>query len=148
MIATKRHLTLTLCGLMLAACTQQPGEISRDTKPFDGIAPTASITVGGTEPFWGLSVEPQGEGYEASYSSPENIEGTAFPVTRFAGNNGVGYSGEIDGQAVHLALTPGACSDGMSDRTYPYSATLALGERTLFGCAHTSDEPFTGEEMP
>ena len=135
--------------MAVAGCSEEPGDISRDSQPFDGIAETASIDVGGTEPFWGLSIAPSGNGFEATYSSPELPAGTSFPVTRFAGNNGLGFSGDWAGAPVNLALTPGECSDGISDRTYPYTATLQLDEVTLFGCAHTSDEPFIeGEVVP
>lgn len=134
--------------LLLAACSQTPGEISQDTQAFDGIAAEASISVLGTEPFWALEIAPEGDGHTAIYSSPENLEGARFAVDRFAGNNGVSFSGTLDGEAMSAAITPGDCSDGMSDRSYPYTATVSLGDSTLFGCAYTSDEPFTGDEAP
>ncbi len=134
--------------LLLAACSQTPGEISQDTQAFDGIAAEATISVLGTEPFWALEIESEGDGHRATYSSPENPEGTRFAVDRFAGNNGVGFSGMLDGEAISAAITPGDCSDGMSDRSYPYTATVSLGDSTLFGCAYTSDEPFTGNAAP
>ena len=140
---------LAFAPLALAGCNETPGEISRDSEPFDGIAETATIDVGGTEPFWALKISPDSGGYLAKYSSPELPEGETFAVSRFAGNNGLGFSGEWAGAPVILALTPGECSDGMSDRTYPYTATLQLDEVTLFGCAHTDAEPFTeGENIP
>ncbi len=148
MIAKPPFMSCALAAIALSACTQQPGEISRDTQPFDGIAETASVSASGTEPFWSLTVEPEQGRYLATYSTPENIEGTTFAAGRFAGNNGLGFSGEVDGDSAILALTPGECSDGMSGRTYPYTATLALGERTLLGCAYTSDEPFKGDQNP
>lgn len=137
-----------LAGLFLAACTETPGEISRDATPFNEVEEAATISALGTEPFWGLKVEPVDGGYQATFSSPDTPDGEVSTVTRFAGNNGLGFSGERDGEAVSLALTPGDCSDAMSDRTYPYTATLLMGETTLYGCAYTSDEPYTGEEAP
>ena len=142
----RRSLPFLPALLLVAACSQSSGEIEHDTQAFDGIAAGASISVLGTEPFWGLSIEPDGDGYSATYSSPENIEGTRFAVDRFAGNNGVSYSGTLNGEALSASLTPGDCSDGMSDRTYPYVATVSLGDTTLLGCAYTSDQPFTGDE--
>jgi len=140
---------MAAAALLTAGCNETPGEISRDSTPFDGIAEDAQITVGGTEPFWGLSITPAGSSYEARYSSPELPEGETFPVSRFAGNNGLGFSGEWAGAPVTLALTPGDCSDAMSDRIYPFTATLQLDEVTLFGCAHTDAQPFTeGENVP
>lgn len=135
-----------LCALALSACAETPGEISRDAAPFDGIDAAAKISAGGTEPFWGLEIEPQPQGFTAKYSTPDRPDGEPFAVTRFAGNNGLGFSGQWEGKAAILALTPGQCSDGMSDSIYPYTATLLLGDDTLYGCAHTDLEPITGGE--
>lgn len=98
----------------------------------------------GTEPFWGGTIS----GTELVYARPENQQGRAIAVRRFAGNNGLGFSGSLDGAPLDLAVTPGACSDGMSDRTYPYTVTLKLGEEQRSGCAWTERTPFTGPENP
>ncbi|WP_298334722.1 hypothetical protein [uncultured Erythrobacter sp.] len=133
----------------LAACNSTQGEISRDSEPFNEITQDAIISVGGTEPFWALTVTPVDEGYQARYSAPELPDGVEFSVSRFAGNNGLGFSGTLDEEAVSVAITPGDCSDGMSDRTYPYTATVLLGDLTLYGCAHTDLDPFEeGETIP
>lgn len=137
----------SLAFLLLAGCNDMPGEISRDSKPFDGIDERAIITAGGTEPFWAVTIVPIDQGttdltIEANYSTPDMPEGQLFSMTRFAGNNGLGYSGNLNGQSVNLALTPGDCSDGMSERIYPYTATMLLGEETLYGCAHTDLESY------
>ncbi|MEM7781185.1 MAG: hypothetical protein AAF697_12415 [Pseudomonadota bacterium] len=134
--------------LAVAACSSQPGEITQDSEPFSDIAKDTSISALGTEPFWSLEIAPTAGGYDAIYSTPDNLDGSTALVTRFAGNNGLSFSGELEGQALLLAITPGACSDGMSDREFPYTATLALGDTTLAGCAYTSDEGFTGAEEP
>jgi uncharacterized membrane protein len=134
--------------LLVASCTDTPGEISRDTKPFDDISATTNISMRGTEPFWSIDIAPDGEGFAARYTSPENLNGSQFAVSRFAGNNGIGFNGSLNGQDVQIALTPGQCSDGMSDRAYPYTATVAFGDAVLYGCGHTSDQPFTGDEAP
>lgn len=140
---------LALSGaLLVASCTDTPGEISRDTKPFDDISATTNISMLGTEPFWSIDIAPDGEGFAARYTSPENLNGSQFAVSRFAGNNGIGFNGSLNGQDVQIALTPGQCSDGMSDRAYPYTATVAFGDAVLYGCGHTSDQPFTGDEAP
>lgn len=141
-------LSVALLPAALVSCAQSDGEISRNTQPFDGISPSTSIKLLGTEPFWSVDIEPAGKAFQARYSTPDNTVGTDFTAERFAGNNGIGFSGEMDGKSVQIALTPGACSDGMSDRTYPYTATVAIGDATLFGCGHTGDEPFSGEQAP
>ena len=132
----------------LSACAQGDG-IDSSGAVYDGVSPEASIKALGTEPFWGLDIEPESAGQHAArFTSPQDIDGSAFTLTRFAGNNGLGFSGELNGKAVHIAITPGDCSDGMSDRGYPFTVTVALDDAVLRGCAYTSEAPFTGPEDP
>lgn len=124
-----------LASLGLAACQQGgdgtvPGDTS-DTQAYGGIADDAVIRFTGTEPFWGGRVS----GETLTYSTPENMEGTVIPATRFAGRGGLSFSGALEGQALDLAITPGNCSDGMSDRIYPFVATLQIGPDQRNGCA-------------
>lgn len=130
---------------VLVACQPADG-IDESGQVFEDIASDATVSLVGNEPFWGMEIAPAGDGYIATYSTPENIEGASFEVSRFAGNNGLGFSGTIDAEAAQITLTPGDCSDTMSDRAYPYTATVAIGETTLYGCGYTSDEPFVGDE--
>lgn len=146
-----RHLRIPgLFAVILAqqACAPEPGEISRDSTPFDAIAESAEVTLVGNEPFWRMEITPSAQNYAATYSTPETIDGIAFSLTRFAGNNGLGFTGKLEDKPVQIALTPGDCDDTMSDASYPYTATVKLGEETLYGCAYTSDQPFTGGEAP
>ena len=69
-------------------------------------------------------------------------------VERFAGRGGISFSGELDGAELEMMVTPLACSDGMSDRAYPFTATLKLGEETRKGCAWTERQPFSGPDHP
>jgi uncharacterized membrane protein len=134
-----------LAGLSgLSACTDKSDGAGTQTAAYDGIADDEVISMIGTEPFWGIKIE----GDYATYSTPENIAGTAFAVSRFAGNSGLGFNGKLDGEAVTITVTPGKCSDGMSDRNFPFTATVKLGESTLGGCGYTSAQPFTGDEAP
>ena len=140
--------SLALIGMaLLAACgsgntddaTGAPGEGT-----FTAIAEGETVHFAGTEPFWSGSAG----GGMATYATPEQPEGREFAVERFAGNNGLGISGAIDGAGFDLTITPGECSDGMSDRSYPYTATLLLGSEQRQGCAWTDSQPFNGPEMP
>jgi uncharacterized membrane protein len=36
----------------------------------------------------------------------------------------------------------------MSDRRYPFVATIALGGETFEGCGYTEKQPFTGPAAP
>jgi uncharacterized membrane protein len=140
-----RYLPLAVLALTAAACTPaQTDGIDPQGKPFDKVAPTEVVTMLGTEPFWNITVT----GTTARYSNPDHPEGTEFPVERFAGNGGLSFTGSLAGAPVTATLTPGQCSDGMSDRTFPFVATIALGGETLKGCGYTDSQPFTGDEAP
>ena len=124
--------------LLLAACQSGDGTPgSGPTHAFDAISPEETVYFTGTEPFWNGAVT---EGI-ARYSTPENQQGTRFSVQRFAGNNGVSFTGMLGDQSFDLMVTPGRCSDGMSDREYPYTATLRMGNEQRNGCAWTDLQP-------
>jgi uncharacterized membrane protein len=140
-----RLLPLTALLAVAAACTPDKTDgIDPQGKAFDAIAPGETVTLLGTEPFWNLKVE----GGEGVWTTPENQSGTRFAVVRFAGNNGLGLTSTLDGQPFAATVTPGQCSDGMSDRIFPFIATIALGGETLRGCGYTTSQPFTGDPAP
>jgi len=128
----------------LAACGPASQPTPGDVPRYDGVAESETISLLGNEPFWGARIA----GGAMVYSTPNNIDGVSIPVTRFAGNGGLGFHGELEGQPVHVAVTPGDCSDGMSDRTYPFTATVKIGDVTLNGCGFSGKNPFTGDESP
>lgn len=115
-----------------------------ENRSFAAISAGETINLVGTEPFWGGTLK----GGELVYSTPENQQGEAIAVTRFAGNGGLGFSGTWQGRPLDLTVTQGACSDGMSDRSFPFTATLRLGEEQRNGCAWTDRQPFTGADRP
>lgn len=136
-------------ALPLGACQagpEGPNGTTRDTPgdAFSAIEPEETVHFTGTEPFWGGEVV----GASLTYSTPENVDGTTIAVERFAGNNGLGYSGTLEEQPFDMTVTPGECSDGMSDRTYPFTVTLRIGNGQRNGCAWTERMPFTGPKHP
>ncbi|MCB2047856.1 MAG: hypothetical protein KDE32_06460 [Novosphingobium sp.] len=133
-----RKLSALTLACLVAGChaggdAGLPGD-SNDHAPFAGISTDETIHFTGTEPFWGGKMQ----GDEFVYTTPENPEGTAIAVKRFNGRAGLGLSGQLDGKSFDLTVTQGKCSDGMSDRTYPFTATLLVGGETRMGCAWTS----------
>ncbi|ABC64033.1 COG3650 family protein [Erythrobacter litoralis] len=130
---------------MLIACQQGGEPAAPGTAPegFTGIGPEEVIRFGGTEPFWGGSID----GGRLTYTTPENIDGTVIGVDRFTGQGGLGFSGTLGGESFDMTITPGECSDGMSDRTYPYVAILQIGDGQRAGCAHTDSQPYV-EDVP
>ena len=153
---------LGACALLLSACQQGaadapageqapspsgqvavPGDAA-ETAPYSGIAETEVLRFTGTEPFWGGEVD----GKTLTYSTPEDQDGTAIAVERFAGRGGIAFSGVLDGADFELTVTPLECSDGMSDRTYPFTVTLEVRGEQRQGCAWTDAQSFTGPEHP
>jgi hypothetical protein len=94
------------------------------------VAPLRAV---GTEPFWGARIE----GRCVTYSHPDDQAGTRV-WTRYAPLAGGGgtWSGALGGRAFELRIRPQAgCSDGMSDRRYPFAAELLVGGERRSGCA-------------
>ena len=139
--------TLVLAlALVPAAChshTDVPGDGS-DHRPFAEIAASEVLHFTGTEPFWGG----QASGGTLTYTTPEQPDGQAIAVERFAGRGGLSFSGTLDGKSLDMTVTPAECSDGMSDRRYPYAAMLRLGNEVRQGCAWSDAHPFKGPEKP
>ena len=121
---------------MLTGCDAPLGSNENAPPPAD-----APITVGpdyggdfdavGTEPFWTLKIR------DASMvlARPDHPEvATANPGVRADGDQGV-WDGTVGERRLVLRLTPGDCSDGMSDRHYGYSAEVWTDGETLRGCA-------------
>lgn len=137
--------------LLLAACQAQTGSGSQsanipsgDSRPFSGIAEDEPLHLTGTEPFWGGQVA---EG-TLTYTTPENQAGRTIAVERFAGRGGVSFSGTLEGRDIVLTATPSRCSDGMSERTYPFAVMLRIGSDTRAGCGWTDRQPFEGPRQP
>lgn len=127
-----------------AAGSRTLDDEASDAAAFTAIRPEETVRFLGNEPFWGGQVA----GTALTYSTPDTPDGTDIAVTRFAGRGGVSWSGMYAGARFVLAVTPGECSDGMSDRTYPFVATLQVAGEQRSGCAWTGRRPFTGAPNP
>jgi len=137
--------------LMVSACHPHRGEgqggvpgDSDSSRPFDQISSTDTLRFVGTEPFWGG----EARGGSLNYTTPSKPEGTKIAVSRFGGRNGLALSGKLDDKTFDMTVTPGTCSDGMSDRRYPLSVTLRLGEEVREGCGWTDTRRFTKDGEP
>jgi uncharacterized membrane protein len=133
-------------ALLITGCNPHRGEGNggvpgdQDShKPFAAIAATDTVHFAGTEPFW----SGQARGTTLTYATPATPEGTEFAVRRFGGRNGLGLSGTFQDKTFDMTVTPGTCSDGMSDRRYPFTVTLKIGEEVRQGCGWTNRKGFT-----
>jgi uncharacterized membrane protein len=121
---------------LLAACGQSPMGASEgaSTAPADAPAGTppgpdfsGDFDLVGTEPFWGGRIRADG----LTLSRPGQPEvSAANPGVRVEGDAGTWGTGHLV-----FRLTPEACSDGMSDRRYPYHAEVRFNGAVLKGCA-------------
>ena len=113
--------------------------VSAEPTPIPAPKPSAAPTLVpskhfqalGTEPFWSVEVLPG----KMRFSSPEQLDGITFPATATSLGSGYRYVGTMANTKVTLTITPGKCSDGMSDRTYAFTAALTIGDRYMRGCA-------------
>lgn len=142
---------ITAPALLLAACQPHDGETMDATarnegapNNFTGISEQETLRFTGTEPFWGGTVT----GTTLTYTTPDKPEGVTIQVQRFAGNNGLGFTGKLGDGSFDMAVTKSACSDGMSDRTYPFTVTLRLAGEARNGCGWTDKTPFEGPKRP
>lgn len=113
--------------LALAACA---------STPEPSFLP-ASFRALGTEPFWNARVA----GGQLTYTTPEDTmdggdpAGLTIAVERIDRAGAVELRGALKGQQLRITITPGQCSDGMSDNTYPWKAERTLGTDVQRGCA-------------
>jgi uncharacterized membrane protein len=91
----------------------------------------AKLRALGTEPFWNVEVD----GTRVSYTTPDVPARAVSQVARSDAGGAARFDGRLDGAAFRLVVKPGSCSDGMSDRTYPFAAEVLVGDKTLRGCA-------------
>ncbi|BEU99239.1 hypothetical protein [Novosphingobium olei] len=143
--------------VLLAACSRQS-----PTPPIDATAPDAAASADvqarttplaapspasrasaepldlprklraiGTEPFWSADVV----GTTLTYGTPDFPSGMSITVARRDGPGFAEWSGALDGKPLTLRIEKGPCSDGMSDRIYPYRATRTIGPEIERGCA-------------
>lgn len=122
-------------SMLVAGCANGGDDRADTPNRFDAISPDERLTLAGTEPFWSMAIE----GDTLTYSAPDLPDGETIQVDRFAGNNGLGFTGELQGRALQIAVSPGLCSDGMSDQEFAYTVTAVWGEDTLYGCGEVGD---------
>lgn len=102
-------------------------DAAADEEPMDPQSWLGDFNVVGNEPFWALDIRPA----ELRLFRPETPTVVrANPGPRV---NGKSATWETDG--LSATLTEEACSDGMSDQDYPWSAVVTVGDETLKGCA-------------
>jgi uncharacterized membrane protein len=124
-------LALVPLALGLAACDPRAADSAGPPQP-PADAPEipaefrADIRLVGTEPFWALRIA-------ADRMVLSRIGQPDLTVTH-AGPSGRADEAEWAGEGLTARVVRQVCSDGMSDRVYPYAATVEAGGQTLKGC--------------
>ena len=140
-----------LAVLALAACSPAeepapPPEAPQPAPVLGGVDLAKPVRALGTEPSWSVELT----GTEMVYTTPEPPEQRApQPNPLVQGTTATWEAETADGTALSVTLIATECSDGMSDRTYPLTAMVKLGDLELTGCAASSAAVMsTGESGP
>lgn len=126
-----------LSVLALSACSREPetpapGPAPEPAPVLAGVDLTRPVRALGTEPFWGVDLT----GTEIVYSGADRPEQRApQPKPVLQGTTASFEAVTVAGNSISVMLAATECSDGMSDRTYPLSAIVRIGDETLTGCA-------------
>jgi uncharacterized membrane protein len=146
-----RPVFAALAVLLLAACSPAdepapPPEEARPAPVLGGVDLAQPVRALGTEPFWSVELT----GTEMVYTAPDTPEQRAPQPNPLAQGTTATFEAETaDGTALSVTLIATECSDGMSDRTYPLTAMVKVGDRDLTGCAaSTAAVMSVGESGP
>ena len=146
-----RRLYAALSVLVLAGCSpaEAPAPSPELTAPaavLGGVELAGSLRAIGTEPDWSVDLT----GTEMVYTSPEPPGQRARQPEPVIQGTTATWAGETaDGATFKVTLVATECSDGMSERTYPLTAMVTVGERALTGCAaSTAAITSSGESGP
>ncbi len=116
---------------------QAPGQ-PQPTEAVDPAAPfRQDFTLIGTEPFWNLQVK--GQTLVLTRPDPEPAV-TATNAGLAASSGKAIWTAQSGAVTVIATLSAATCSDGMSDRVYPYEAEVKVGDLLLKGCGMSSEE--------
>jgi uncharacterized membrane protein len=146
-----RRLFAVLSVLVLAGCSPAEEPASSPEPPLPaavlgGVELAGPLRAIGTEPGWSVDLT----GTEMVYTAPEAPEQRApRPEPVVQGTTATWEAETADGTRLKVTLIATECSDGMSDRTYPLTAMVTVGDRALTGCAaSTAAIISTGESGP
>jgi uncharacterized membrane protein len=141
----------SLAALALAACGEpappsEPTPAPPPSPALGGVDLGQPVRALGTEPFWGVDIGPDGIAYEG-VDVPREVAPRG--EVELMGTMAV-FTGVTDkGRTITVTLIDTDCSDGMSDRLYPLTARVEIGDRTLQGCAASRAAIMTsGESGP
>ncbi len=112
-------------ALLLAACSP-PSPLESD------------FNLLGTEPFWAIQISKEDQ--TTTVSRPgESDARIGYPAESKGEGGAVVLTAPAPEGDIVMTLTRKECSDGMSDRTYPWSAVVVIEGTTLTGCGASKE---------
>lgn len=110
---------------------------AKSTPAKPDVPPAADYRALGTEPFWAIIVK----GGQATLTRP------GYPPLTFAVSfRDDGLKLRFHGDGLTMTITPGPCSDGMSDALYMDHVQVAFAQGILKGCGGKRSEPGNGDD--
>lgn len=128
----KRTIGLAMASV-LAACTPA-GQRQVELDP----ALAGDLTLIGTEPFWSVVITESTK--STALTRPDAAPVTAELPERNGTVDGANFTAKAPDGEMRITLKKAACSDGMSDRAYPYEAEVNWQGQALKGCAIATKE--------
>lgn len=134
-----RRLFAIILTVLNSGCSaegsRQPADSGAPVAPVDSAIVSIvaePLRALGTEPFWALDVDTSG----FRFITPDDTTGTRFPpfVATVVADTVV-WSGQAERGAIEVRVWTAKCSDGMSDREYPYESRVTIAGTTYRGCA-------------
>lgn len=92
-----------------------------------------ATTFGGTEPFWSIKFNQTGAKYSAYVGAPEIT--LVYEIKESNGNTfSITANDHENMESFFITIKKETCSDGMSEKSYPYSIEIKKDNGTLYGC--------------
>jgi uncharacterized membrane protein len=129
-----RSLPTALAFALLCAAGASAQEMPRD------------VTASGNEPFWRVVIE-AGDFTLTRPDFQPLILSVTERRTQADGTFVIVSASSSPALRAVLSLGPGPCNDTMADQTYPFTATVALGDNVLTGCGGDPRDLLTASEV-
>ena len=139
------HLLRLALGTALLAAALPATALPATAKAPSMPDPTELFHFEGTEPFWGGEVR----GGSMKLDWPDNERGVRIQVVRRQVGRSIVYTGRLANHphflprgSFTMTVIREKCSDGMSDRIFPFDVTIVAGSSRAVGCGWTARHPY------
>lgn len=99
-----------------------------------GSALSDDLNLVGTEPFWAMQIDKELKTAKFSRPGSSDID-VGYPAETKTKEGAIVLTSSSPEGDVVMTLTEAKCQDGMSDREYPWDASLQFKGQTYKGCA-------------